>query len=44
MNAAVIPFVGRAEREAKANLHALIEHSRMHRFFSGENAIEWAAC
>lgn len=43
MNAAVIPFVGRAEREAKANLHALIEHSRMHRFFSGENAIEWAA-
>lgn len=43
MSAAIIPFVGRSEREAKANLEALIEHSKTHRFFVGENAIEWEA-
>lgn len=43
MSAAIIAFTGRAERDAQANLAAFIEHSKGHRFFSGEQAIVWAS-
>jgi hypothetical protein len=37
----IIPFVGRAELDARQNLSAYIEHARSYRFFHGPNAVNW---
>lgn len=43
MTAVIIPFVGVAERTARENLNAFIEHAKRQRFFRGPAALDWAA-
>ena len=43
MTATIIRFVGRAEREARINLEALIAHAKEARLFVGEHAQDWSS-
>lgn len=41
MTAMIVPFVGRAELNARQNLAAYIVHARSYRFFHGPHAVTW---
>lgn len=41
MTAMIIPFVGRAELQARDNLASYIEHAKTYRFFHAHDAVDW---